>query len=125
MQQAGYHHANMLAEQLKTNMERRDQECFPVIQSVVDSNASTVSPPSITLTEISSITPSQHQANAVKTEPVQLEMLKILQQMQQSMFTQTQAPPQQSGSQTRNNRRTLRKTPDHASYPRKRTDTYC
>ena len=28
MQQDGYHHANMLAEQLKTDMERRDQELF-------------------------------------------------------------------------------------------------
>ena len=125
MQQAGYHHAHMLAEQLKTDMERRDQELFSVIQSVADCNASTASPPSITSTEMSSITPSQHQANAVKTDPVQLEMLKILQQMQQSMLTQTQPPPQQSTYQPRTNKRAPKKTPDHASYPRKRTDTYC
>ena len=71
MQQAGYHHANMLADQLKADMERRDQDLFTVIQSVVDSTASTASPPSLAPTEISSIsTPSQQQANAVQSNPV-------------------------------------------------------
>ena len=125
MQQAGYHHANMLAEQLKTDMQRRDQELFSVIQSVVDSNASTASPPSLAPLEISSMTPSQYQANAVQTDPVQVEMLKILQQMQQTMFTQAQAPQPKTGSKTRTTRRTPRKTPDHALYPRRQTDTYC
>ena len=31
MQQAGYHHTNMLATQLKTNLERRDNELFSLI----------------------------------------------------------------------------------------------
>ena len=110
----------MLAEQLKSDMEHRDHKLFFVIQSVlVDSTASTASPPSMTPTEISSITPSQHQENAVHTDPVQLEMLKILQKMQKSMFTQTQAPQQQNGSQTCTTRRPQRKTPDNATYARK------
>ena len=125
MQQAGYHHANMLAEQLKTDMERCDQELFSVIQLVVDTTASTASPPSLAPSEISSITPSQYQANAVQADPVQVEMLKILQQMQQSMWTQAQVSQQTSSNTTRQNRRTPRKTPDGASYPRRQTDTYC
>ena len=128
MQQAGYHHANMLAEQLKTDMQRRDQELFSVLQSVVDTNASTASPPSLAPSEISSITPSQQHANAVQSDPIQLEMLKILQKMQQSMFTQARAPQPQPRSQARTPstpRRTPRKTSDQASFPRRRTDMYC
>ena len=124
MQQAGYHHANVLAKQLKTNMERQDQELFSVIQSVVDSIAPTASPPSISPSDISSITPSQHQEKSVQTDPVHLKMLKILQQIQQYMFTQAQDPQQHNGSQTWTTKRTPKKTPDKVSYPRKQTDTY-
>ena len=35
MQQAGYHHANTLAEKLKTDMEQRDNKLSLVIQLVV------------------------------------------------------------------------------------------
>ena len=94
MQQAGYHHANMIAEQLKTDMERQDNELFSVIQSVVDSTAS---PPSLAPSDLSTITPSQHQANAVQMDLVQMEMLKILQQMQQTMLSATTYAPTPQG----------------------------
>ena len=137
MQQAGYHHANMLAEQLKSDMERRDNDLFSVIQSVVDSTAS---PPSLAPSDCSTITPSQHQANAVQMDPVQMEMLKILQQMQQTMLSATTNTPNQiqipqgqvlpsgttpTGQAGRSGGRTQRKTPDNATYARKQTDEYC
>ena len=37
--------------------------------------------------DMSTMTPTQHQANAKQTDTVQLEMLKILQQIQQSLLT--------------------------------------
>ena len=125
MQQAGYHHANMLAEQLKTCMEHRDQELFSAIQSVVDSNSVATSPPSMAQSELSTITPSQHQANAVQNDSIQLEMLKLLKQMQESMCTQLNKTQQKNGSQPSTNKKPPRKTPDDASYPRKKTNKYC
>ena len=77
MQQAGYHHAHMLAEQLKTDMARRDQELMTVIQSVVDSNTSVGTPPTMVSSDMSSFTPSQQQVNAAQTYPMQLEMMKL------------------------------------------------
>ena len=122
MQQAGYHHANMLAQQLKTNLKRRDTKLFLIIQSVAES---TVSPPSIAPSEVSTITSPQHNVNAAATDPIQVEMLKILQQMQQSMMSSVPVQQAQSTQPAPNqNRRPPRKTPDNASYPRKKTDIY-
>ena len=123
MQQAGYHHANLLAQQLKTDLERRDTELFSIIQSVAES---TSSPPSIAPSEVSTITTPQQHVNATATDLVQLEMLKILQQMQQSMRTNTSAQQtRNSQPPTSKNRRPPRKTPDSALYPRQKTDIYC
>ena len=123
MQQAGYHHANLLAQQLKTDLERRDTELFSIIQSVAES---TSSPPSIAPSEVSTITPTHQHVNATATDPVQFEMLKILQQMQQSMMTNAQFQHTQNTQDlTSQTRRPPRKTPDKASYPRKKTDIYC
>ena len=106
-------------------MQRRDQELFLVIQSVVDSNASAASQPSLAPSEVSSITPSQHQANSVQSDPIQLEMLKILQQMHQTMTFQPQANQQTTVYQSRQNRRPPKKTKDDATFPRRQTDVYC
>ena len=84
MQQAGYHHAHMLAQQLKTDLERRDTEIFSIIQSVADSTSLL---PSVAPTKVSTISASHQHVNATQTDPVQIEMLKILQQMQQTMLS--------------------------------------
>ena len=83
MQQAVYHHANMLAQQLKNNLERRDTKPFLIIQSVAESTAL---PPSVPPTKVSTITASQQHMNTTQTDPFQLELFKILQQMQQTML---------------------------------------
>ena len=101
MQQAGYHHAHMLAQQLKTDLERRDTELFSIIQSVAESTSSS---PSVAPTKVSTISASHQHVNATQTDPVQLKMLKILQQMQQTMLsganiqqtTNTESTTQQS-----------------------------
>ena len=123
MQQAGYHHTNMLATQLKTNLERRDNKLFSLLQSVAEA---TSVPPSIAPSEISTIMPTQQQANATTTtDPVQLKMLKILQQMQQSMFATTNTQNTDTGGGTCTIRCPPKKTQENATYPRKKTDIYC
>ena len=123
MQQAGYHHANHLAQQLRSDIQQRDQDLLTVLQQAIENNATAspqASPPSsVAPTEISAITETQQQINAVRADPVQLEMLKILQQMQQAM----------SNTQPTNNNRTTdrkpRKTPDNATCRRYVTNKYC
>ena len=126
MQQAGYHHANSLAQQLRTDIQQRDQDLLTVLQHAIESNATTApsepSPPSVASTEISAMTEHHQQVNAVRTDPVQLEILKILQQMQQNMSVQPYVAP------TEDNRRTNRpprKTPDNTTFRRKNTSQYC
>ena len=50
------------------------------------------------------------------TDKVQLEILQLLKQMQQDMKCTPTAPPHQKKG---------KKTPDDASFPRKKTDKYC
>ena len=78
MQQAGYHHANHLAQQLRTDIQQRDNDLLLFIQSAVKS---TTTPPSITPSDVSTVTEIQHHANAMQSDPVQPEILKLLQQM--------------------------------------------
>ena len=124
MQQAGYHHANHLASQLREDINKRDSELLTVIQSAMET--ASVAPSAIS-SEVSTIaTPIQQQVNAVQSDPVQLEILKLLQQMQQSMMT---TAPQNNNNNNntgqRNNRRQTRKTPDNVSFNRNVTNKYC
>ena len=124
MQQAGYHHANHLADQLCQDIEKRDTELLTVIQSAMET-ASVA--PSMAPSDISLVIPLfQQQANSVQGDPIQLEMLKLLQQMQQTMYSQP--PPQgnnNSGNANCRRRRQPRKTPDDATFHRSKTDKYC
>ena len=125
MQQAGYHHANHLASQLREDINKRDSELLTVIQSALET-ASVA--PSVLSSEVSTIaTPMQQQVNAVQSDPVQLEILKLLQQMQQSMMTT--APQNNNNTNTEQRRgrgrRQTGKTPDNASFNRNVTDKYC
>ena len=81
MQQAGYHHANHLAQQMRTDNDCRDTELMSILSTAVD-NMSVA--PSMVESDVGSVftpPPYQHQANAVQTDPVQLGMLKLLQQI--------------------------------------------
>ena len=116
MQQAGYHHANHLAQQLRSDIQQRDQDLLTVLQQAIETNSAAsippISQPSVASTEISTVTENQQQLNTVRSDPVQLEMLKILQQMQQSM----------SVCQTTTPNKAPRKTPDNASFRRKKLE---
>ena len=128
MQMAGYHHANHLADQLRQDIERRDNDLLTVIQSAMETASV---PPSMAPSEISLQTPpAQQQANSVRGDPIQMEMLKLLQQMQQMMTNQTstQGNNNRTGNSDNNNRdrrRQPQKTPDDATFNRYNTSKYC
>ena len=65
MQQAGYHHANHLAQQMRTDLDTRNTEMMSIIQTAL-SHASTA--PSCDDTTLSDLTPAHHQANPVATD---------------------------------------------------------
>ena len=126
MQQAGYHHANMLASQLQKDLDARSTEMMSMMQEVLANTSghnkiqSEITPPSIS--------PANHQANAVQNDTVQMEMLRLLQQMQQTM---QQLANNQKTNNTSNNTRTTKtkkqaeKTPDNATFFRRVTNKYC
>ena len=123
MQQAGYHHTNHLASQLRDNILKRDTELLTVIQSAIKTSSV---PPSVAPSDISTVTPpAQQQINAVQSDPVQLEILKLLQQMQQSMATTTTQNNNNNNPGRQHRRRPPRKTPDNASFNRNKKDQYC
>ena len=79
MQKTGYHHANHLAQQLKTDIQQRDSDLLTYIQSVIDSSSQPGTGSltgTMTPSDMSTMTPTQYQANATQTDTVQLEMLK-------------------------------------------------
>ena len=123
MQQAGYHHANSLAHQLRLDIQQRDNDLLTVLQHAMNTNSTAsppaTSPPSIAPTDISTVTEHHQQVNAVQSDPVQLEILKLLQQMQQTMSVQPSQP------EDRRHNRPPRKTPDNASLRRNNTSKYC
>ena len=93
-----------------------------VIQTALETSSAT---PFLAPSDISmSSSTVQQQANAIQSDPVQLEILKLLQQMQQTMT----APNLQTNNGGYNNngkrgRRQPRKSPDNASYNRNVTPT--
>ena len=117
MQQAGYHHAYHLASQLCEDIQKRDTELLPVIQSAIETSSI---PPLIAPSDISTVTtPVQQQINAVQSDPVQLGILKLLQQMQQSMTTTTTQTNNNNNTGQQNRRCPPCKTPDNVLFSRK------
>ena len=115
MQQAGYHHANMLAHQLRTDLQVQGTEMLALVQGLAEANAD---PPP---TEVN---PTQAPtANAVIQDAIQMEMLQLL----RDIATRNNNNGGQGGRFRRGNRvrRTgrgnggvNRRTPDNASFNR-------
>ena len=101
---------------MRTDLDTRNTEMMSIIQTAL-SHASTA--PSCDDTTLSDLTPAHHQANSVATDPIQLEMLQLLRQMQQGMQT-TPAGAAPSASVPGYGR-----TPKNSTRPRKDTSKYC
>ena len=122
MEQAGFHHANMLADQLRANLEAQSSAMLAMVQeSTTDNN-----PP------IVSNNPPAPAANASVSvgDPVQLEMLCLLREI--ALGRQERAPRQNSrpsnssaSGDNEGGRSRIRKTPDNATFLRRATDSYC
>ena len=128
MQQAGYHHANMLASQMRDNLNNQQVEMMAMMQSMM------TEPPSAQEFEqpmqpITSEIQSQQVANAVVADNVQLQMLQILQTMQaaqQQGRRNNRGGGQNTGNQNGGGReRVNRRTPDDATFNRRDITKYC
>ena len=116
MQQAGYHQLNLLAQQMHSSLEQNNLEMMTNIQTAMDKRSQA---PILTSTAPSTLTPATQLVNATTTDMVQMEILKLLKQMQQDM----KCVPATTNSTERPKRN--RKTPDDSTYPRRKTDRYC
>ena len=136
MQQAGYHHANALATQIRTDLEtqlaNRDNELMSMLTSISDNNSGNSDPPGGT--EGNTPPPATESLNAT-TQNTQLEILRLLRDMQTELRNQrstnngNEVPPTNQGRGGGAGRggiiRRNRKTPDNARFPRPQTDKYC
>ena len=133
MQQAGYHHANMLARQLEDTISTQGTEMLDMLRTMqVDDNAPNglVEPPAQQPTPL-----PNHAANAAVQPDAQLEMLRILQSMQQNMNANgggngsgrggRGGRGSQGGRGGRYEPRTYRRTPDDATFHRQDPTKYC
>ena len=116
MQQAGFHHANMLASQIRTNLESQNEDMMQMLQEVMDTNEKQQQ-------EQEENTPVQHQsANAMTADTSQLEMMKLLKQMQEGMQMLLQ---KESGTSPTKRKGFGKKTPDDTDRERAITSSYC
>ena len=115
MQQSGFHHANMLAQELTTKFEEhlaiRDSQLLSVMQSIPG------------LAETSSSSDSEtslsHTANYTSSDTVQLEILKLLKELRADIKRESKQSKRdpKPGSNP--------KTPDDATKKRWHTNKYC
>ena len=116
MQQAGYHHANMLADQVRQDITTQNEQLMAMVQSMQNMETNPA--------------PVQPAANAAMTDSVQLEILRLLQTMHQQMNNNgtnggsNQKNNESNGGNTRNCNRNCR-TPDNASFNRTDITKYC
>ena len=87
---------------MRSDIERRDKELMSMLSSAVENKTQA---PSVAESDDSTVLTQpryQHQANAVQSDPVQMEMLKLLEHIQLSMSSQQ--PAQTHTPQGGNNR---------------------
>ena len=128
MQQAGYHHANMLASQMRADLNNQQVELLAMVQDLVEP------PPAQDIVEPAA--PAQETMNATIADTVQLQILKILQDMQNTQIGGNARRGNSgatgggrnsgSGNGGGNQRQSInRRTPDNATFNRADTTKYC
>lgn len=114
MQQAGYHHANMLAQQLRSSLDQNNQDLLSYIQTAIDDCSQAHTAPS-------TLPPPTQAVNAATTDTVQVEILTLLRQMQQDM----NCPPTTNNTEPAPRTQRGRKTSDDSTWRRRKTYQYC
>ena len=124
MQQAGYHHAHLLANTLRndfrTDLDTHSTDLLTLLQTAMETQSNTT--PGQASTTMSTLTPGTHQVHATTTDTIQLQILHTLQKLQEGLQG-TKASTSASAPSAA--RRKPRKTPDNATFARRQTDTYC
>ena len=118
MQHSGFHHPNIFAEQLRTTIDTQGTEMLAMLQElvIVYNNPSIEDMPPPT----ASPDPA---ANAVVHTDVQIEMLRILQEMRQSNTGRSGRGGQDGrGDRGRDGCERTRCTPENAKFPHCITD---
>ena len=128
MQQAGYHHANMLASQMRADLDNQQVQLMAMVQDLAEHQPAQ--------DRVEQDAPPQEMMNATIADTVQLQILKILQDMQN---TQIGGNARQGNSGSTgggrnggrgngggNQRQSVnRRTPDNATFNRADTTKYC
>lgn len=111
MAQAGFHHANLLASEIRTELQHNQEKMFAIMQENQH-------------TENYDLTHENHQqtANAVTSLSVQTETLKVLTELQKQLLNLTNEVKSNKGGPPK---REYKKTPDDASFSRTNIEFYC
>ena len=129
MQQAGYHHANMLAEQLRTDLQVQGTEMLAIVQEMA---AATINPP-----ENGNQPPPAPAANAALQPTAETEMLQLLRTIAANCNLNGSNDGQGARNYSRgqngrgvnggrgNAARVIRRTPDNANFAWRITNLYC
>ena len=122
MQQAGYHHANHLVEQLRKDMDNQNMELLSILHTAIETQTTTEETQPSNISD-NTPPPAQQVNNTTTSDMVQLEMLKIPCQLQNNNNNNND----NDGNNNNNNNRIRRRceTPDNATCPRPKTDKYC
>ena len=110
MAQAGFHHANLLASEIRSELQENQEKMFAIIKNLHDTEP----------THDNDSEEQQESVNAVNSLSVQTETLKVLTQLQEQLKRLTNEV-----KYNRSKKRQNRKTPDDASFNRTNTDHYC
>ena len=116
MLQPGQHHANLLASKIRDDMNNRNTEMLQLIQTALTEN------------EIETEENEGNNTNSVNAtiqDNVQVEMLRILQDISQNMNNNNNSNNTSPNGQGGGGRRCARKTPDNANFHRRITNKYC
>ena len=117
MQQAGYHHANVLAQEISTQIQQQIEQRDTQLLSVLQSLPSMIDPSSSSDSDATPLSlPPTQTANAISADKTQLEILKILQELKADM----------KSSNRKYKRTPNRKIPDNQTNPKRWTNKhYC
>ena len=113
MAQAGFHHANLLAAEIRSELQNNQEKMFSVMRTITHSDNEP---------EIEHEIP-QESANISTHLSVQTETLKVLTELQQQLKSLTNEVKINKGGGVK--QRQYKKTPDNPSFTRANTDFYC
>ena len=121
MQQAGFVQANHLAEELRTALNSNQIEVMNMLAKLEQKDDTTT--PSTVSETLSLSQISEESANLVQTPNFTERLVQLMEKMESTMQAISEQHNQRGG--TKRGSGTTQKTPDNASFHRKKTSKYC